>query len=240
VSVGTLKQQLLQELKKSWQKTALLTLLFAVGLFFWIPPLLRSVRADHTGGNAGTGTASASEVMRPDREPPPVAAEAVPARPAAAYSWEQVAAALESDPLVRSVEVAAIQGDPFRIDFDQFSPPILFEEDPRDVSEPLLRGKKPEATARVLDASPQLVKAPPGLVLKSTIVGLKRRAALINSKLYYEGKDIYVDGEVYRLTAIAPRKVILSRGQEQFELEIARAPEAGGPAVPLAELSEQP
>jgi hypothetical protein len=167
-------------------------------------------------------------------ERPPVTADAAPAQAAApANSWEQMSAALEADPLVRSVEVAAIQSDPFRIDFDQFAPPVLFEDESHDPAEASPRSGKPLVrNATGDDAETGTPKAPPGLVLKSTIVGVHRRAALINSKLYYEGKEVYVDGEVYRLTTVLPRKVVLSRGPDLFELEIARPAGAKPASLP--------
>jgi hypothetical protein len=107
------------------------------------------------------------------------------------------------------VEVAAIQSDPFRVDNDQFPPPVLFAEEPKE--EP-----KPAAVAK----EPTEPKSLERLVLKSTIVGVNRRAAFINSRLYHEGKEVRVDGESYLLSAVYPRRVILKQGDREFELKI--------------------
>ncbi len=53
------------------------------------------------------------------------------------------------------------------------------------------------------------------------LIGNRRRAAFINNKLYYEGADIEVNGETWRLKAVFRRKVLLSRNDREFELRIA-------------------
>ena len=195
-----LKDQLIRDLKASWQKTAALAVLLVVGLAFWIPPLLRVLCAGATApAVASPTTAPAPATLA---APPTVTAVAAPA-----FAWEQAAAYLDNDPFVRSAEVAAVQRDPFRIDRDQFAPPILFsEEQPPPPPQPAL--------SRPADGTIA------GLELKSTIIGTRRRAALINSHLYYEGREVFVDGVTYTLTSVEPRRVILSRGQDVFELEI--------------------
>jgi hypothetical protein len=127
-------------------------------------------------------------------------------------TWQRVERIVASDPLVRSADVAAIRGEPFRIDQDQFPPPILFAED--------------AAESKPRRGDP---KVPLGLTLKSTIVGASRRAAYINKKLYFEGTEIRGDdGRTYLLKAVHPRKVVLEEAGQTFELKIAsRAPVVG-------------
>jgi hypothetical protein len=198
--IRALKDQLLRDLKASWQKTAALAVLLVVGLAFWVPPLVRVLSASTTT----PAVASPAAVSAPATlaAPPTVTAVAAPA-----FAWEQAAAYLDTDPFVRSAEVAAVQRDPFRIDRDQFAPPILFSEDQPPPP-------APPAPSRPADGGIA------GLELKSTIIGTRRRAALINSHLYYEGREVFVDGVTYTLTSVEPRRVILSRGQDVFELEI--------------------
>ena len=57
-----------------------------------------------------------------------------------------------------------------------------------------------------------------GLVLKSTIIGVSRRAAYINRKLYSEGSTFEENGVTYKLTAVYPDKVELRQGNRVFEL----------------------
>lgn len=197
-----LKNQLLHDLKASWQKTALLGVLFAVGLVFWLPPLLKSVRGNTTTPPPAAPATTPTTTV----DAQPVATGDV-ATKSPAFSWESAEKMMQTDPLVRSVEVAAIHGDPFHLDRDQFSPPILFEDEP--VREVVVTQLTP-TTSDVTDK----------LVLKSTIVGLKRRAAMINDKLYYEGRKIEVDGQTYVLSTVKPRRVTLTQGDTVIELTI--------------------
>jgi len=186
--------------------------LLIVGLFFWIPPLVNRF----TG--SGTSPAYVSTVLPPGATPldngsapvsPRVKPEADPTT--GTFSWQNVDEFIASDPLVHSAEVAAIQSNPFRIDEDQFPPPVLFAKDvgTTDAAHPNRRTTQVRPTG--------------DLHLKSTIVGVKRRAAYINSKLYFEGADFNVKGVQYRLAAVHQRKVILRRGSALIELKIPEA-----------------
>lgn len=200
-----LKNQLLHDLKASWQKTALLGVLFAVGLVFWLPPLLKSVR-----GNPPTPPANAAVNPQTTTVDAQLATPVDGTKKETEFSWERAEKTMQTDPLVRSVEVAAIHGDPFHLDRDQFPPPVLFEDEPaREIV--------------ITKATPTAMDLTDKLVLKSTIVGLKRRAAMINDKLYYEGRKIEVDGQTYTLTTVQPRRVILTQGETVFELTIPSA-----------------
>lgn len=211
MNVSALKNQFLNDLKRSWQKTALLSVLLVVGLSFWIPQLLRAV-TKKSGIAKPAAVAAATPAVKTSTTPSQlptvtVAAQAAPKK--TEFSWERGEKLLQTDPLVRSVEVAALRGDPFRMDRDQFPPPILFEDEPV---------KATAASARVPVVSD--TKLAEKLVLKSTIVGRKRRAAFINDKLYYEGREIQVDGQKYLLSAVFPRKVQITQGTTVFELAI--------------------
>lgn|GEM_PF-817195 len=205
--------QLMRDLKASWQKTALLMVLLLVGLCFWLPPLFRLM----SGGTGPTPTVAVVatptvSVASPVSAAAPAAVSAAPSVP----EWQQRVAVLESDPLVQSVEVSAFRGNPFQLDWNQFSPPVLFEDD---------RDSDVETRRRTASAAP--ARLPSGLVLKSTIIGLNKRAALINSRLYHEGREVNINGDVYLLKAVMPRKVVLSRGDNVFELEIPRGIDNG-------------
>src|SRR5207249_4968898 len=68
---------------------------------------------------------------------------------------------------------------PFGIDDEQFPLPVLFTEDSEAESRP-----------DPVVAEPQPVDRLDGLLLKSTIVGSSRRAALINNRLFQEGQAV--------------------------------------------------
>lgn len=207
-----LYRQLLRDLKASWQKTAILGVLLLVGGAVWTYQII----AVFAGKRDDVEVASPA---RKDSPAPPTGvqtAELPPQQTAAkSFSWKQFDEVLRTDPLVRSAEVAAIQSHPFQVDHDQFPPPVLFAEEPQQSAA--------AASQPTTDGNDGLS----GLVLKSTIVGVQRRAAYINTKLYFEGSQIQADGRVYRLAAVHPKKVILADGRQTYELKISTSPTTG-------------
>ncbi|NOX56416.1 MAG: general secretion pathway protein GspB [Planctomycetes bacterium] len=208
--IQTLANQLIADMKKSWQKTALLGVLLLIGLYFWIPPLLRAFRSEQPRA------AQAAPATTPPPASPPIEAvadfsDSSADRPRAGgspLSWKQADQILQTDPLVRPIEAAAIQSDPFRIDHDQFPPPVtnIFAEEPPE----------PEPSPQA-DEDPHSID---GLVLKSTIIGVKQRAAFINGRLYFEGNMIPWKGKTFQVQAIYPRRVVLTADGETYELTI--------------------
>lgn len=207
-------EQLLHDLRVSWQKTLLLGLLFIVGLYFWVPPMYRAIR----GGSApAVVQAKINPAVTPQR--PPVETEMSfaqnEAQEAPRHSWEQFDSLMQTDPLVQSVQMGAVQKNPFKVNRDQFSPPVLFAEEPPQ-PKPDLAEKKPK----------QVPVLPDDIVLKTTIIGKYRRAAIINNKMYYEGKTFEHEDVTYLLEQVAARNVILKQGEQKFELKIQNDPSA--------------
>ena len=210
----TFSEQLIHDLKVSWQKTLVLSLLLVVGMYFWIPPLYRAIR-----GTSSAAVASAKTAAKEIPPRPPVKTEMSFAQSETVedtrHSWEKFDSLMQTDPLVQSVQMGAIQKNPFEVNRDQFSPPILFAE---------------ESTAPLEDAEKNKPEPAPvlpeDLVLKTTIIGKTRRAAIINNKLYYEGKSFEHNESTYILEQVAARNVILSQGNYRFELKIQNDPSA--------------
>ena len=204
--------QLLHDLKVSWQKTLLLGLLFVVGLYFWIPPLYRAIRG--TSQPAIT-PAKASPAPVPQR--PPVETEMsfaqTDTRENTGHTWEQFDSLMQTDPLVQSVQMGAIQKNPFEVNRDQFSPPILFAEETIE----------PEPV-QVKKETIEVKGLPEDIVLTTTIIGKFRKAAMINKKLYFEGKSFEYENVTYELERVADRSVILRQGDQRFELKIKNDP----------------
>ncbi|QDU12212.1 hypothetical protein [Gimesia aquarii] len=207
-------QQLLHDLKVSWQKTLVLCLLFLVGLYFWIPPLYRAVRG--TSG-AAIVPEKVKSVAVPPR--PPVKTEMSFAQDETVeevrHSWEKFDSLMQSDPLVQSLQMGAVQKNPFAVNRDQFSPPILFAEEPVNA--------KSDAKQQV---KKEVLVLPKDLVLKTTIIGKNRRAAIINNKMLYEGKTFEHKNVTYVLERVAARNVTLRQGEQKFELKIQNDPSA--------------
>ncbi len=212
--IKSLGKQLIRDLQASWKKSVLLGALLAVGLYFWIPPLLRA-------RNQTTGTAAAPSVVPMPSEVIQATAAPAPASDSLAegsgrIGWREGLELLESDPLVRSAEIAAMVSEPFQIDDDQFPPPLLFAENEEDSG----TSDQPPPIPRTDQDDPG--KAPEGLTLKSTIIGVKRRAALLNGRLHFQGNSVTAEDATYTLLEIHDDHVILSDGTAKFVLEIPR------------------
>ena len=209
-------QQLVHDLKVSWQKTLMLGLLLLVGLYFWIPPLYRAMR-----GTSAPELTPAKVSPAPIPQRPPVETEMsftqLDPKETTLHSWEQFDSLMHTDPLVQSVQMGAIQRNPFEVNRDQFSPPILFAEEPVETEPKPVQVEKQE---------PEIKALPDEIVLTTTIIGKFRKAAMINKKLYYEGKPFQYDNVTYVLERVADRSVILRQGDQTFELKIQNDPSA--------------
>jgi hypothetical protein len=69
------------------------------------------------------------------------------------------------------------------------------------------------------------------LSLKTTILGERRRVALIKDSLYSEGSVIQLDGESYLLSAIGPRHVELNKDGRVIVVEIPGLAAAEAPRI---------
>lgn len=211
MSLQVLTNQLVTDLKASWQKTALLGVLLIVGCCFWLPQLSRALSGKKPRIEVAQAAPTAtSSPLRSSSDITTVSAEPAASQ---AFTWKRGQQLLQTDPLVRSAEVAAIQTDPFQVDIDQFPPPVLFEQEAAPV-------RAPEAPVETAIVDSRLSEK---LVLKSTILGRSRKAALINDKVYFVGRKIQVDGQVFLVSAIYPRRVLLKQGEDVFELVMPNA-----------------
>ena len=206
MSFNRLSKQLVRDLKASWQKTLVLGILLCVGCCFWIPPIVRAM-SKKSNPPAPQAAAVAPMTLPVDLQ---TGTAASATEKTGSVSWKSFDQWLQEDPLLMPVAARVEQTNPFAIDENQFSPPILFAEEPPPA--------KPVKKKAVVAEGPQTIN---GLVLKTTIMGAQRRAALINEKLYFEGREVRHAEKVYRLQEVHPRKVLLACGEELFELELS-------------------
>lgn len=205
MNAATFKHQVIRDLKASWPKTAALVVLLGVGLVIWSSQLFKAI----TGTSETPDAAASSAATAEPRSLLQTAEASANDRAPVPFTWQGAEQALQTDPLVQSAELAAIGANPFRMDPDQFPPVVSFAEEPKP-SPP-----NPASPARAPRNSGE------GLVLKSTIVGVQRRAAFINSNLYFEGAQIRTGGQTFLLVAVRPKSVVLQGAAETFELTIA-------------------
>lgn len=111
------------------------------------------------------------------------------------------------DPLVRSAALAVVQSDPFHAEtMPQIAAGNSADRNPASGAS-AGSGESAAATAS-------------GLTLQSTIVGRRRRAAIINDRLYRERETIHHRGQSYKLSAVMPGRVVLSGESGLLQLEI--------------------
>ena len=191
-----------RDLTLNWKKTAALGVLFLFGCCFWVPMLTRAA------------------IRRPAAASPSVTAPVTPnAIPAATEPhnagatdketfWSSLSKSLANDPLFHPAEMSSTTRDPFTLDESELLLPVLFAEE-RAVETPV----KPIAIKEV---------APTGLELRSTMIGRVRRVAIINGQLYQVGRELMANGHRFQLASIESDRVVLTSGDQKFELKLAR------------------
>lgn len=193
-----------RDLTLNWKKTAALGVLLLFGCCFWMPMLTRAVAP----------RPAAAAVSPPST---------VPASPAASQAatypnnvgiagvetfWSSLSKSLVNDSLFHPAEMSSITRDPFTLDESESPLPVLFAED------------------RVVEIVEKLVAikevAPTGLELRSTMVGRTRRVAIINGQLCQIGRELMTNGHSFRLSSIESDRVVLTSGDMNYELKLAR------------------
>ncbi len=226
----SLVDQVVDDMRKSKAKAALLGVLTLVGLYFWVPLLLDLVR-----GSAQSQTSSAPVVAQPTVPRQPVAGDAEPghegrrlgrrqSRTPDQLDWKEAEQVLAEDPLVQPPAEFDVTADPFEINHDQFSPPVtdIFADEP-----------EAKATDQSETPAPVAPEKPTGLVLKSTIVGVHQRAAFINDQVCFEGSRLVVNGRTFQVVSIGRDRVELQCEGRTFVLEIDEKKPSGTAGRPL-------
>lgn len=207
-------EQVVRDVQHGRTRTVLLAGLFALGLYLWIPPFYQALLGPRRSAETVEAVQSAS--------PAPIVAETSFTDAGTKLRGDRNTMAKKNgdrrtatrDPLVQSAEVAAIGSEVFRSGDGSIAAPKLLEE--AFANEP---GEVMPTCATVTNEPAPLGG---GLELKSTIIGVSRRAAYINRKLYFEGTTIEDGGMTYELTAVHPDKVVLKQGNRTIELTVAR------------------
>jgi hypothetical protein len=209
------RQQLLRDLKASAPKTAALGLLLLVGLYFWVPPLVRAFSGNSPGlaaADSTTPTLSAKTAATPASDAGTSSTTSTPAT--SARSTDDTTAACNSEAwnrllkehrFLQPANVDEFPAKPFGVNDEQFPLPVLFAED---------------AESAVTATKTKPIEKLDGLLLKSTIVGTRRRAAWINNRLLREGQSVSWNGHLLRLVAVNRKSVTLAEGDRQWQLTI--------------------
>lgn len=220
MTIQRLIKQLRREATANPKKAGVLGLLVLVALYFWFPVVtdwLNGTGSSARRAASAAGSGSGTEEHHSGAEgaglaAPPFARDngersAGEGTAGPAWRWEELASWRESDPRTAPLREWSLARDPFR--------------------------RENRAAATVEQAPPQAVAATAtpeslGLVLSGTIVSEERRAAVIGGRVYTEGNRVELvrDGEpiAFQLTRIGPRRVVLERQGEHYELVL---PERG-------------
>jgi len=191
------------------KKAAVLGLLVLVAVYFWSPLVWGWFVKDEPS----VETSSATEDS--DFDPMVLAdsskATPSPPEPTPAHPWQLLVEWRENDPTTTTAPGLSDRRDPFRS------------------LEPEVADAELEDESRTVEAAvtPESI----GLELAGTLVGPDHSVALINGKAYREGKTIAStkDGESieFELSEVHPRRIVLRRLGEQFELTIPQQTRSG-------------
>ncbi len=200
MSLAKVQKQLVRDLKRSPAKAGALGLLCVVALWFWAPLVSGwfgkpRPKSSKTPAQAAT----AAEVEPSDVTPasPPVAA-------AVQVPWRKIVGWREQDQRTQSALLTATESPPFV----QKRKDLI---DPGEIKIKDITSKNENP----LDLT-QL-----GLKLTSTMLGPKRRVAVINGRPYAEGDELEIgDALVFLVARVSDRGVVLQRNGRQFELII--------------------
>jgi hypothetical protein len=194
MSVSKLQKQLLRDLKRSPGKAAVLAVLCVVAIWFWAPLLFG-------GGKKPAKTAKSDETIAVEAVSP-----AAPTTTAAVkgVSWQRLIELVESEPRMRSANLESPTEQPFG-----GSQPTA-----NDLDQP---------NRAVAPATAEAAPDPAKFRVTSTLLGPRRRVAVINGRPYTEGEEL-VAGEdsQYVIARVTDRSVWLEHNGTRFELTVSR------------------
>ena len=213
MNLSKLAKQLRREAKANPKKAALLGLLVLLALYYWGPMMWGWVAADEATGSLPDATtaavASLDGVTTPgtSKPPPTPENESTGTRP-----WTQLDEWMAQDPMTTPVEDVTGWHDPFAV----------------AAAEPQVVAPADAPNEQVL-LSPEAV----GIELSGTLVGPRRRVALIGGKAYQEGQTVKIDRDgqsvEFELAEVHSRRIVLRRDGQRFDLLIPDRNTPGGP-----------
>lgn len=213
MSASKLHKQLVRELTANPKKAAALGLLAAVAIYFWLPLIL--------GGDDKKPAKKPVANEQPGQAAPvatAVAQRSVEKR----VGWQKVVSWIDSDPLTHTVAELPLKLEAFGAAQAKLDPePVT--PDPREQVD--------------VEPAPEVTPDSLGLRLQGTLVGPRRRVALINNRPCGEGSTFWITEELgFRVVEVTPRSVILAPAGDaatssnqgtQYELTVDKAKQAG-------------
>ncbi|MBX3414869.1 MAG: hypothetical protein KF708_19450 [Pirellulales bacterium] len=208
MNLKQLKNQIRREVKASPQKAAMLGLALCVGLYFWTPMVWKLVRRSKPPAvQSADGTIDPQVLM--SRLGTSLDALSKPT-PTPERPWRMLAEEIDSNPLMaRGGSLPEIR-DPFNGTLAIVSPGRSLVAETEET--------------RQAEIDPNAA----GLKLSSTLIGPRRRLALINGDVYTVGSEIDLgNGVVFYVAEVSNNQVVLVRGDREFALVIPEKDRAG-------------
>lgn len=204
MNLSSLSKQLIRDMKASAAKTAVLALLLLVGLFFWVPPLLKAFSsgttpAPTTAVAATSGSTTAPAIVSPNSSEPIKKSR----------DSKTLLKLLHEQPLLKPASAEEMPQRPFGLNEDLLPLPVLIADD--SLAEP------PQSAAK---SDPKTIEKLDGLVLKSTLVGPTRRVAIINNQLFREGQSVPWNDKQLLLESVSRKSVTLTDGSQSWQLTL--------------------
>lgn len=203
MNLSSISKQLIRDMKASAAKTVVLGVLLLVGLFFWVPPLLKAFSG---GTTAASPTAPATTAASPTAS----ATATNSSEPSKKLrDSKTIVKLLHEQSVWQPVSADEMPQKPFGLNLDLLPLPVEIEKDGPD--EPL---------SSAIKSAVKPVEKLDGLVLKSTLVGPTRRVAIINSQLYREGQNVIWNDKQLRLESVNRKSVTLTDGSQSWQLTL--------------------
>lgn len=207
MNLSSIFKQLIRDMKASAAKTAVLALLLLVGLFFWVPPLLKAFSSGPTvtpttsndvkvasSGSTATESIASPNSLKSANKP---------------RDSKTLLKLLHEQPLLQPASTEEMSRNPFVLNDDWLPLPVEIEKD--EFAEPLATAPKP---------APKPIEKLDGLVLKSTLIGPSRRVAIINNHLFHEGQNVPWNDRQLLLESVNRKSVTLTDGSQSWQLTL--------------------
>ena len=202
MNLSSIFKQLVHDMKASAGKTAMLALLLLVGLFFWVPPLLKVFSSGATAvpptpvdtKAASGGSAATASTTSPNS----------PESIKKSRDSKTLLKLLHDKPLLQPASAEEFPSKPFGLNDELLPLPVLIAESSAPAAKP---AAKP-------------IEKLDGLVLKSTLIGSSRRVAIINNQLFHEGQSISWNGRQLLLESVNRKSVTLTDGSQSWQLTL--------------------
>ncbi len=208
MNLSSISKQLVRDMKASVGKTVVLALLLLVGLFFWVPPLLKAFSSGATAAPptsvevkaASSGSSATASATSPN------SLESVNKK---SRDSKTLLKLLHEHPLLQPASAEEMPQKPFGLNEDLLPLPVLIADD--DLA---------ELPASASKAAPKPIEKLDGLVLKSTLVGPSRRVAIINNQLFREGQSVPWNDRQLLLESVSRKSVTLTDGSQSWQLTL--------------------